>query len=229
MNKMSISSEAVIDGIRIDMNNPHVIPVLRWFMQSGLYEKSERKLFLHHFPTNMPIIELGAGIGVVACISNRHLTVPAKHIVVEANPNIIEHLERNRKINHSQFKIIHAAVSYEKERVDFNIHRIFISSGIRNNKSGSITVPVITLQKIAETANFNTFNLICDIEFSEFQLIKHEISFMRDHVKWFLVEIHKHFGDRTQLKSAMQILLDNGFALVEKCNNVFCYRNTNFD
>lgn len=225
----SCNSEAVIDGIRVDMNNPHVIPVLRWFMHYGLYEKSERKLFLNHFPVDMPIIELGAGIGVVACISNRYLTVPTRHIVVEANPNIIEHLERNRKINHSQFKIIHAALSYEKEQASFNIHRIFIASGIHNNNSGSITVPAITLQKIAKEANFNAFNLICDIESGEFQLIKHEISFMRDHVKWFLVEIHKRFGERIHHKTAMQILMNNGFELIEKCNNVFCFRNTYLD
>lgn len=229
MNKMSVGSEAVIGGIRIDMNNPHIIPVIKWFMQYGLYENSERKLFSKHFPGDMPIIELGAGIGVVACISNRYLTVPAKHIVVEANPNIIEHLERNRKINHSQFKIINAALSYEKDRVNFNVRRIFLASSIKKNTTRSVAVPAITLQKIAESANFNIFNLICDIEFSEVQLIKHEISYLRDHVKWFLVEIHKQFVERAQIKTAVHGLIDNGFELVEKCNNVFCYRNTNFD
>jgi FkbM family methyltransferase len=229
MNKMSLSSEAVIGGIRVDMNNPHIIPVIKWFMQHGLYENSERKLCLNHFPGDMPIIELGAGIGVVACISNRLLNVPTKHIAVEANPNIIEHLERNRKINYGQFKIINAALSYEKDLVDFKVHRIFLASGIKNNTAGSVAVPTITLQKIAESANFNTFNLICDIEFSEVQLIKYEVSYLRDHVKWFLVEIHKQFVERTQIKTAIQSLLDNGFELVEKCNNVFCYRNTNLD
>ena len=42
---------------------------------------------------DLPVVELGGSIGVVACVTNRLLKDRKAHLVVEANPLAIPHLE----------------------------------------------------------------------------------------------------------------------------------------
>jgi hypothetical protein len=52
------------------------------------FERFERKAVLQHVNPEYPVVELGACIGVVACITNGILKNPVLHVVVEANPHV---------------------------------------------------------------------------------------------------------------------------------------------
>jgi len=72
------------------------------------YERPERIALREFLDPSAPVIEFGGNIGVVSCVVNRRLTNPENHIVVEANPELIPYLERNRKINNCRFQIVNA-------------------------------------------------------------------------------------------------------------------------
>src|SRR5580698_4591709 len=83
------------------------------------YEAAERQAVARYLRRDIPVVELGGSMGVVACVTNRLLKDPAAHVVVEANPLVIPQLELNRALNRCQFEIVNRAIAYEMETVTF--------------------------------------------------------------------------------------------------------------
>jgi hypothetical protein len=69
---------------------------------------------------DLPVIELGGALGVVACVTNKLLAQPSAHVVVEANPLAIPPLTVNKEANHCAFEIVNRAIAYGVDSVTFN-------------------------------------------------------------------------------------------------------------
>ncbi len=87
------------------------------------YEADERKLIKQFISSDDSVIELGACLGIVSCITNRLLKNPSKHLVVEANPYLIPWLVRNQMLNDAGFLIEHCAVGRPPETTLRPLHR----------------------------------------------------------------------------------------------------------
>src|ERR1700761_1311871 len=86
---------------------------------TGKYELAERRAIARYLNRSMPVVELGGSMGVVACVTNKLLADPTRHVVVEANPTAIPQLEVNKKLNGRQFEIVNRAIAYGAESVTF--------------------------------------------------------------------------------------------------------------
>ena len=79
----------------------------------------ERRAVKKHLRRDLPVIELGGALGVVACITNKLLADPTAHVVVEANPLAIPQLQLNKESNHCAFEIVNRAIAYGVDAVTF--------------------------------------------------------------------------------------------------------------
>jgi FkbM family methyltransferase len=221
---------ARLDGITIHMDNKLMSLITKGELILGKYEAHERQLIQKYLPLDEPVIELGGSIGVVACTINRRLVAPVQHIVVEANPDLIPTLKKNRDINGCQFEIIEAAIGYGSPSITFFTDEDSLTGSIYHTKGRAIEVPVQTLQSIAEKAKFRHFNLISDIEGSEIGLIDHEMDFIREHVGIILMELHgfiaSYGSEGVQL--TIETLKENGFEMIDTIGSNYCFRNNHF-
>lgn len=217
-------NRARVDGISISLDNPYISTELKSRFLKGRYELPERQLFHRYFPDDVPIIELGACIGVLSCITNRYLSSPERHVVVEANPHLLVALEQNRQTNRCHFRIVNRAVAYGSDQATFYLHEKFVGGSVQRKTDLPITVPACSLQTLAEDEGFEWFNLICDIEGGEVELVKQEMAYLREHVCLFLVEMHGFIG-KNQTKRTDARIRANGFELIERIQNSYCYRN----
>ncbi|HVB62276.1 MAG TPA: FkbM family methyltransferase [Ktedonobacteraceae bacterium] len=216
------------DGLIIRMDNP-LLPVrFKGTILMGWYENDEREMIQKNLPDDEPVIELGASIGVVACIANRRLRSPDQHVVVEASPELIPTLKKNRDLNSCQFTIIEAAIAYGSDSIAFFPNGESLAGSIYTGSGQKVEVPAKTLQAIAENANFHHFNLICDIEGSEIEVIDHEIDFIREHVGLILIETHYFtpYGEEG-VNSLLKKLATNGFEIIDSKGKQYCFRNRN--
>ena len=81
-------------------------------MALDYYEGAELTLLRDFLLVDLSIIELGGSLGVVACRVNRRLKYPAQHWVIEANPDLIPVLQKNRLLNQCSFSVLLAALAY---------------------------------------------------------------------------------------------------------------------
>jgi FkbM family methyltransferase len=181
-----------LDGCRFTLEVP--ADAVKVSLLKGRYERFERDAVVKYLDPQYPVIELGACLGVVACVTNRLLSDPRKHVVVEANPQVVPVIKKNRELNGSQFEILNMAVAYDQSTVSFSPSPDPRGTSLRSNEQSwiegpQVTVPATGLGKIAEERGFESFTLICDIEGHEYELIQREASIV-NRARMIIIETH---------------------------------------
>jgi len=136
---------------------------------NGSYEAEERELVRTFVQPADTVLELGACLGVVSCVTNKILADKTKHVVVEGNPFCLPTLHRNCELNQCGFLVENCAVSNQWDAT-FYLHPIYIVGGTTQRKSARPAhVPVRSLADLDERYGpFST--LILDIEGAELEI-----------------------------------------------------------
>jgi len=129
----------------------------------GDYEAEERELIRAFVRPQDTVLELGACLGIVSCVTNHILSDKTKHVVIEGNPFCIPAIHRNRELNRAGFLTENCAVSNQSE-VTFYLHPVYVVGGTTQRKSSrAVRVPGRSLRELdARYGPFTT--LIIDIE-----------------------------------------------------------------
>ncbi len=176
------------------------------------YEMDERRLIKQFVSPEDSVIELGACLGVVSCVTNQLLKDPSKHLVVEANPYLIPWLAQNRLLNSSGFMVEHCAVGRPPETT-FYVHSTGVMDGSCQNKSAHpIRLPSRSLRELAE--RYGPFNsLIMDVEGAEFDILEQSQDLMKAY-RLAIIEFHPSIIGEDKTRRCKQILKDAGFRLL---------------
>lgn len=134
----------------------------------GSYEAEERELIKTFLRPTDTVLELGACLGIVSCMTNKILADKSRHVVVEGNPFCLPSLHRNRDINKAGFLVENCAVT-TKPDATFYLHPIYVVGGTTQRKTElPVRVPGRSLVELdARHGPFTT--LIMDIEGSELE------------------------------------------------------------
>ena len=214
-----------VDGCRFDVSSPLISDELKCRVFYGRYERTERELLRRHLPVAAPVVELGGGMGLVACIVNRRLQNPDRHVVVEANPLMHPLIERNRSLNGSRFELVHAAIGYSGPRVALKRGDDLLGSRFQAADDGD--VPVIQLREILDRCDFETCTLICDIEGGEIELVQNELETLRSRVGLIVLEEHPEYCAEADRAGMFKLLTGIGFESIDALRKVHVFRNAN--
>lgn len=182
----------------------------------GSYEAPERAAVLKYLKPEWGVVEFGACIGVVSCITNRMLKNPRAHVVVEINPMAVRHLEANRERNGCSFRIVSRALAYDAPEVSFRPHPELWANFLTTSGSWPmVTVPATQLGEIVREAGFERFALICDIEGKEFELVMREPETVA-RAELIIMELHPHMVGAEKVAQMMAEFDRLGFGLEER-------------
>jgi FkbM family methyltransferase len=200
-------------GLKFSVDNPLVTTRHKSTLFFGRYEIDEVELARRYLDPDLPLVELGGSIGVVACVTNRLLRRPDRHVVVEASPVLLPTLEANRVMNGCRFTIEHAALAYNSETIDFPVEGHFLHGRVGGSDESAhvVSVRTVTLAKILEKYDFEMINLVCDIEGAEVELVEHEPDVLRGRVKTIVLETHACFRGEGRIGAMLAALGKLGF------------------
>jgi FkbM family methyltransferase len=191
---------------------------------SGAYEKPEREAVLLYLQPQWNVIELGACIGVVSCITNKLLENPANHLVLEVNPLVLPHLKSNREANGCGFQIMDKALAYDSKTVTFQPLLDFWGNSLYHaGGQPPVTVETTTLANLLEERSFDNFALICDIEGQEYELILREPETIRK-AELIVLEVHPHILGNEKVEFLLSTLKNLGFGILSQSKNVISFR-----
>jgi FkbM family methyltransferase len=175
---------------------------------TGNYEKEERELICRWIRPEDSVIELGACLGVVSCVTNKLLTDKSKHVVVEANPFCIASIYRNKELNQAGFLIEHCAVGNDPE-VTFYLHPVYIVGGSSQRASNRpVRLPAKSLRQLdRERGPFTA--LVIDIEGSEREVFEASIDILKRY-RIVIVELHEFAIGADGVERCREILRDCG-------------------
>lgn len=172
------------------------------------YEAEERALIREFIRSSDAVLELGACLGIVSCVTNKLLAEKSKHVVVEGNPFCIPTLHRNRQLNGCGFLVENCAASNEKEAT-FYLHPIYIVGGTTQRESSRpVRVPGRSLRDLdARYGPFTT--LIVDIEGAELEIFSAAKDIL-NRVRLVIVEMHPWAIGEPAIQNCRNILSDAG-------------------
>ena len=195
-------------------------------MINGRYENEELSL-VNKIPTieDMSVLELGGCLGVVSVAVNKKLNAPEKHVVVEANPNVIRYLKSNREINHCQFKIENIIVSSRSDGTFYSFDKLVAGSSHRMNDENEQnktkhTIKTMSLQELADKYDTEFDLIVLDIEGGELEFLE-DMGDMS--AKYILAELHEWIMYPGFNAECSKILETMGMSLVAKNGISFLY------
>lgn len=210
--------------------NPKLFPLgyfSRFFFK--VYEAEEVQFVNRYLNKDAKVLELGACLGVVSCVTNKKLSNPKNHIVVEANPNLITEIEKHRADNSCLFEIENKMVS-DQVKNEFFIYNIPVS-GSQDKKTHNskildscerIEVPGVTFEALEEKHNINFDTLIMDIEGGEFYLIDQNESFFKK-MKLMIIEFHPNMLNGKTMDHYLNKFSNMGFKNVAENNSSYVF------
>jgi FkbM family methyltransferase len=185
-------------------------------MLTNDYELPERRAVARYLRRDLPVVELGGSIGVVACVTNKLLKDRTAHIVVEANPLAIPHLQRNKQLNRCEFEIVNSAIAYGVATVTFRPSSEMCGSSITSEgDEPPVTVPTAQLRDLVRHHGFSRFTLVCDIEGLEYDLVCHEADVLKN-ADTIIMETHARLIGECKVSSMMTRLQELGFRIIEE-------------
>lgn len=215
-----------LEGCRFSVDNAAISSDLREQLLLGRHEKPERTAIKQFLDPLLPVVELGGCIGVVSCLTNKRLQDPQKHVVVEANPDLLELLEENRARNSSGFTILHRALAYGSDRARFYVDDSVICSSLSMASGRPITVQTITLKEILDKFAFQRCTLICDIEGAEVHLLEHESDVIVDRIDSLIIEVHETLLGKKPVDAMLAKLKQMGFTIAFRDWETYVFQNS---
>jgi len=180
----------------------------------GDYEAEERELIRKFLRPTDTVLELGACLGIVSCVTNKILADKSRHVVVEGNPFCIPTIHRNRELNQAGFLVENAAVSNERE-VTFYLHPVYVVGGTTQRAtSRPVRVPARSLADL-ETRHGPFTALIMDIEGAELDIFSVSTEILKNY-RLVIVELHPWAIGEENVERCREILAAAGLRFQQR-------------
>ena len=215
-----------VDSCTFLLSHPAIATATKGLFLLGGYERPEREILKKYLNSEDAVIELGGSVGVVACVTNTLLTDRRKHVVVEANTDLIGVLTANRDRNGCLFTIVNRALAYGgSQTLFYRNDAAFYASSVQLKAGTPVEIQTISLRRIIDEYGFDTCTLVCDIEGGEMELVQHESQVLQDHVEMIIVEIHGWRVGHDQAEEMIRTLERIGFRSVHEQDEIHVFRN----
>lgn len=203
-----------IDGCKIDVPLDLTTRAYRSCFLTGEYEAEECALVREFVRPDDSVLELGACMGVVSCITNKRLRDKRRHVVVEGNSLLIPTLERNREANKCGFLIVNCAASNEKE-VTFFLHPVYVVGGNAQRESEhSIQVPGCSWRDLDRQHGPFTA-LIMDVEGSELDVLRSSHDLIGRY-RLVVIELHEWAIGKENVELCRELLRAGGLRFAKR-------------
>lgn len=184
-----------------------------------MYESSEVRFVQKYLTDAYDTIELGSSIGAVTIQLAKKIK-GKRLIALEANPNLMDTLQRNIRINEvSNVLVINAAYTSKGNKVWFEYGDENILGKIGNSvqMNRGTWVDGTRLSTIIKAHQLHQYALVCDIEGAEIDFLLNEQEALKG-CKLLIIETHTTFFEgQTYSPDQLKVLLiDMGFRLIDQ-------------
>ncbi|MGE9270336.1 MAG: FkbM family methyltransferase [Verrucomicrobiales bacterium] len=181
------------------------------------YEEEERAMCKKYLQDTSSVLELGGCIGIVSCVANARLASGTKHVVIEANPELIPWLKLNREVNRAQFSVEHGMLSRTSDGA-FHVGEYIVSGSANSDAGELVKVPVFEIEKVCEKYRYIPEVVLMDIEGGEVDFFRENEHWIRDckTLKTMIIEMHPFIVGEAAVDEVVAILTRLGFRRVER-------------
>lgn len=188
-----------------------IIPRTAHKVRVGTYEAAERAAALTLFDRDLPILEIGAGIGTTSVHLN-HALRPIWHRVLDCNPESLRLVEQQKRLNDCTFHTVLGGLGYPARSIRVPGRARHVRTGWsltdHGSEDGDIEVTVAGLDKWAPPG---PYNLLIDAEGMEYDMIQHDADHLASRVASLVVDWTPRRDAMHRIPPAAMALMDMAF------------------
>ena len=203
------TEQTSLAGFDISLPRALASPTIAAAVVKGGYEAAERAAVVHGLTEQDRVLELGAGIGLIALTVNRALPgIPI--LSVEANPALATVIRENFARNTCTADLVEGIAALEDGETDFHVAPDFWASSTQALDEDTQTIRHQSLDTNRLIREFAPTILVMDIEGGEIALLPHlDLTGIRR----LIIEFHPAICPPEDISAALAHLLAQGFAL----------------
>lgn len=189
---------------------------------SQTLEISERAIAKNALRNDLPVIELGAGIGVVTAAVNSTIKDGLDHIAVEVDPEVVDILKDTCELNGLSVHILNKGYHPTKNTVSFQPDGGYVHTTTNTCNDGN-SISAISMNNAYSLIGGEYFTLVADIEGAEQGFVQ-EWDLIESKCGAALIEFHESADDILEL-------FENSRHFQQKANvgDVKYFENTTID
>lgn len=173
------------------------------------------------------VLELGACIGVVSTLINKRISNPSNQVVVEANPRLIQQLNKVKQDNDCGFYVVNGFLSTKSETKDFSIHPNHIMGGRIGKANGRehVKCKSVTMRQLEEKFLLKFDTIVMDIEGGEYELYQNGFFEKNNlkNIKSMMIEFHNHKNKNIVRRHLMKTFSEQTIKVHKNNNGVYFY------
>lgn len=203
------TEQTSLAGFDISLPRALASPTIAAAVVKGGYEAAERAAVVHGLTEQDRVLELGAGIGLIALTVNRALPgIPI--LSVEANPALATVIRENFARNTCTADLVEGIAALEDGETDFHVAPDFWASSTQALDEDTQTIRHQSLDTNRLIREFAPTILVMDIEGGEIALLPHlDLTGIRR----LIIEFHPAICPPEDISAVLAHLLAQGFAL----------------
>jgi FkbM family methyltransferase len=201
----------IVDLQGVSLNVPSDVVnanVLRFLIEGG-YESKELNLLAKCINEGERILELGAGLGFLACYVTKSFP-DTPYIAVEANPSLVPLIRDNFKLNNCHANLIHGVAGNSTGSSPFNLAKDFWASSVCDLSMEYETVTVPSIDTNALIDKLDPTMMVIDIEGGDLELLP---LLNLSNIQKVIVELHPGVYGHDGGTKVVKYLLDIGFSI----------------
>lgn len=197
-------------GVELDVSRFELRPKIS--LRKGNFENGTLHLIDERFPSDIPVIELGGGAGIVTCYLDRFSQ--AAVYTLEPNPSIHPTLNRTIELNNCDPHVYQAAYSSTDDEITLSLPNEYWSASTQFSDGEATTiVDGMSLESIRAEHGLDEFCLVANAEGAEYDLIENELNVLAEHCSHMIIGFHEHDGDDPSKSVLLDRLREKGFVL----------------
>lgn len=205
----------------------HSSPIIHASIFWGIYESAEIRLIKKYLRSDLPVIELGASLGIVSSFIIKQLKRGVSLKVVEANPNLITTIHSNlerHNVSNVQYEIINKALGYSDNYIHMQLSSDNTASHVVRSEKPVGDFVKVACVRLSTLISLHPYTLVCDIEGSEIEIIMNDDEALKKCTQLF-IELHDTtykgvFYKSIELKGLLE---QRGFICQKKDGNVYYF------
>jgi FkbM family methyltransferase len=216
-------------GVTLDGDADALTPAVRRALRQGEYEREETECVELYLDPEDDVVELGGGIGYLACYVDQRLTDDRTHVVVEPNGRLLSLVERHRVLNDASFETVAAAYATDGPLASLSVPESFWEASTVWSDPGDRVAHAATvdLETLLDAFGLSEVALIVDIEGGELALLADELDVLVERCRIVIVEFHHEaapYETAEAIRWAKARIDTSAFDLVDEKGAVAVYR-----
>jgi len=221
--KQKLKTIAELPGAKLDVSNPTISDNIRGYIARGKYEAEEHHLITRSLSKDDTVLEVGAGMGYISCVCAGILGNKDRLYVYEANPKLIDIINKNKSLNNVDFHTRNALLGSEDGEADFYIPQDFWGASLNPLPNAEkVKIEVEAISKAME--EIKPTYLVMDIEGAEVHVLP---TMDLSSVNTICLEVHPHKTENEEIRKMFKFLMDQDFMFeMNKFDLVYLFKRT---